>query len=99
MDYYSEYKSRLRTAQEAVSIVKSGDWVDYTTSTSMPFLLDAALSERKDELFDVKENEQRTRRMLIYLYNDENHLKEYTTDDKAGNADAMKPTGKEYNIG
>lgn len=54
MDYYSEYKSRLRTAQEAVSIVKSGDWVDYTTSTSMPFLLDAALSERKDELFDVK---------------------------------------------
>ena len=52
-----------------------------------------------DDIFDIEENAQRTRRMMIYLYNDENHLKEYTTDDKASNPDAMKPTGKEYNIG
>ena len=31
MDYLSEYRSKLRTAQEAVKCVKSGDWVEYTT--------------------------------------------------------------------
>ena len=54
MDYVSEYKSKLVTAEEAVKVVKSGDWVDYTTATSMPVLLDRALAKRRDELFDVK---------------------------------------------
>ena len=30
MDYQAIYQSKLTTAQEAVKIVKSGDWVDYT---------------------------------------------------------------------
>ena len=54
MDYYSEYKSKLRTPDEAVKVIKSGDWVDYTTATAKPWLLDQALARRKDELFDVK---------------------------------------------
>lgn len=54
MDYPSEYKSKLRTAEEAVKVVKNGDWVDYVTSLGMPVLLDAALAKRKDELKDVK---------------------------------------------
>ena len=29
MDYMSEYKSKLRTAEEAARAVKSGDWVDF----------------------------------------------------------------------
>ncbi|MGN0294651.1 MAG: acetyl-CoA hydrolase/transferase family protein [Lachnospiraceae bacterium] len=54
MDYYSEYRSKLRTPDEAVRVIKSGDWVDYTTATAMPVLLDQALARRKEELTDVK---------------------------------------------
>ena len=54
MDYVAEYQSKLRTADEAVRIVKSGDWIDYTTNLAFPELLDAALAKRKDELTDVK---------------------------------------------
>ena len=49
-----EYLSKLRTADEAVKVVKSGDWVDYTVALGFPPLLDKALAKRKDELFDVK---------------------------------------------
>ncbi len=54
MDIKSEYRSKLRTAEEAVKIVKSGDWVDYFTALGMPVLLDRALAKRRDELTDVK---------------------------------------------
>ena len=54
MDYLSEYRSKLRTPEEAVKVVKSGDWIDYTTALGMPVLLDRALAARRDELFDVK---------------------------------------------
>ncbi len=54
MDYLAEYKSKLCTADEAVKIVKSGDWVDYGTNLSFPELLDEALAKRKEELRDVK---------------------------------------------
>lgn len=53
MDYRAEYRSKLRTPEEAVQVVKSGDWVDYGTALSMPQLLDAALAKRQ-ELRDVK---------------------------------------------
>lgn len=54
MDYQEEYQSKLRTPEQAVQIVKSGDWVDYTTNVGFPTLLDAALAKRRDELEDVK---------------------------------------------
>lgn len=53
-DYSAEYKAKLRTAEEAVRVVKSGDWVDYTSSLGKPTLLDEALAKRKEELLDVK---------------------------------------------
>ncbi len=49
-----EYTRKLTTAEEAVKLVKSGDWVDYGSNISMPFSLDAALAARKDELYGVK---------------------------------------------
>lgn len=49
-----EYRSKLRTAEEAVRLVRSGDWVDYGSNNSMPFSLDAALAARRDELHGVK---------------------------------------------
>ena len=52
--YSDEYKSKLRTADEAVQVIKSGDWVDYTVTLGFPYLLDKALAKRRDELTDVK---------------------------------------------
>ena len=54
MNPISEYKSKLRSAEEAVKVVKSGDWVDYGLGLSQPIALDAALAARKPELRDVK---------------------------------------------
>lgn len=54
MTAQEEYRAKLRTSEQAVRAVKSGDWVDYTTSLGFPILLDAALAKRRDELTDVK---------------------------------------------
>ena len=54
MNVQAEYRSKLRTPEEAVKVVKSGDWVDYGTNVGFPTLLDAALAKRRDELSDVK---------------------------------------------
>ncbi len=54
MSVYHEYRSKLHTPEEAVQIVRSGDWVDYTTTLGMPVLLDQALAKRREELRDVK---------------------------------------------
>ena len=54
MTVFEEYRAKLRTPEQAVQAVKSGDWVDYTTSLGFPTLLDAALAKRRDELADVK---------------------------------------------
>ena len=53
-DFMTEYRQKLCTPEEAVEVVKSGDWVDYTSSLGKPVLLDKALAKRRDELFDVK---------------------------------------------
>lgn len=54
MSYEAEYKQKLTTADEAVKVVKSGDWVDYGWCANTPEALDAALAKRTDELTDVK---------------------------------------------
>lgn len=54
MNIYEEYRKKLRTPEEAVKVVKDGDWVDYSQTCSFPVLLDAALAARRDELRDVK---------------------------------------------
>ena len=54
MNYQEMYQKKLTTAEEAVEVVKSGDWVDYTWCTNHPVALDKALAARADELTDVK---------------------------------------------
>ncbi len=54
MNLLNEYNAKLRTAEEAVKIVKNGDWVDYGTNNAFPTALDAALAKRKDELRCVR---------------------------------------------
>ena len=53
MDFTQEYKQKLTTADEAVKVIKSGDWVDYGWCTGTPDALDAALAKRTDELKNV----------------------------------------------
>ena len=54
MNLMQEYRSKLCTAEEAVRLVKSGDWVDYGSNNGYPSTLDAALARRRDELYHVK---------------------------------------------
>jgi butyryl-CoA:acetate CoA-transferase len=51
---WEEYRDKCVTADEAVKVIKSGDWVEFGFAASMPLLLDEALARRKDELHDVK---------------------------------------------
>ena len=54
MSIFDEYRAKLRTAEEAVKVIKNGDWVDYGTNNSFPVALDAALAGRRDELHGVR---------------------------------------------
>lgn len=54
MAYEDVYQQKLTTAEEAVKVVKSGDWVDYGWCTGTPDALDKALAARTDELADIK---------------------------------------------
>ena len=53
-NYKNEYKNKLRTADEAVQAVKSGDYVSYGHFAMSPIGLDEALAKRAGELSDVK---------------------------------------------
>lgn len=52
--YREEYQSKLCSADEAVKIVKSGDWIEYGEFVMQAKDCDTALAKRKDELEDVK---------------------------------------------
>ncbi len=54
MGFEEEYQKKLTTADEAVKVVQSGDWVDYAWCVNTPEALDKALAKRTDELRDVK---------------------------------------------
>lgn len=54
MNHSQEYQEKLVSAEKAVQVVKSGDWVDYSFCLATPVTLDKALAERKEELEDVK---------------------------------------------
>ena len=53
MDFTEEYRQKLVSADEAVKVIKSGDWVDYGWCTNTVDALDKALAKRTDELKDV----------------------------------------------
>ncbi len=53
MDYSKQYRDKLTTAEKAVEIIRSGDWVDYGFSPNIPVALDEALARRKEELRNV----------------------------------------------
>ncbi|HBQ25339.1 MAG TPA: butyryl-CoA:acetate CoA-transferase [Syntrophomonas sp.] len=54
MSWIEEYQKKLVTADEAVKVIKSGDWVEHAFGVAGANELDAALARRVDELWDVK---------------------------------------------
>ena len=54
MDIREAYNQKLRTPEEAVKVVRSGDWIDYGWNACAPVALDRALAARYQELTDVK---------------------------------------------
>lgn len=55
-NFRKDYEQKLTTAQEAVKVVKSGDWVDYGWTIGIPYALDKAMAERivEADLYDLK---------------------------------------------
>ena len=53
MSYEEEYRRKCVTADEAVKVIKSGDWLDYGWCNGTVDALDKALAKRTDELFDI----------------------------------------------
>lgn len=53
MDLKKLYDSKLVTAEEAVKVVNSGDWVDFGWTATTPEALDKAMAARLPELEDV----------------------------------------------
>lgn len=53
MTIMDQYRAKLKSPEEAVKLVKDGDWVDYGSNNSFPHVLDRALAQRKDELDKV----------------------------------------------
>ena len=49
-NYQEMYRQKLTTADEAVKVIKSGDWVDYGFCAIHPRVLDEALARRAPEL-------------------------------------------------
>lgn len=54
MEYLSEYRSKLVSPEQAVKVVKSGDYVAYGQFAMAPTFLDPYLAQRKDELKGVQ---------------------------------------------
>jgi len=54
MSFKEEYKKKLVSPEQAVGVIKSGDWVDYGHFACSPTYLDSFLAKRVNELKDVK---------------------------------------------
>ena len=54
MDLKQQYAAKLVLPEQAASVVRSGDWIDYGWCICAPVSLDRALAMRYQELWDVK---------------------------------------------
>lgn len=54
MNNNEKYQQKLTTADEAVKLIASGDWIDYAWCAGTPQVLDEALARRYENLWDVK---------------------------------------------
>jgi butyryl-CoA:acetate CoA-transferase len=65
-----EYQSKLVSADKAVQVIKSGDWVEYAWGSSSPVLFTEAIAKRAEELTDVNFRGGVIMRPLTFIEND-----------------------------
>ncbi len=53
MSFYDEYKSKLKTPDEAAKLISSGDSIEYAQFNGKPIAFDNAIARRHEELRDV----------------------------------------------
>ncbi|MFH0990437.1 MAG: acetyl-CoA hydrolase/transferase C-terminal domain-containing protein [bacterium] len=56
MSWITQYKSKIVTKEDAVSVIKSGNKIFLSGNAATPLLLTYALAQRKDELSNVEVN-------------------------------------------
>jgi butyryl-CoA:acetate CoA-transferase len=66
----NEYKNKCVTADEAVKVIKDGDWIEYAWGASNAGLLGEAISRRKEELHDVNFRGGVILKPLTFIEND-----------------------------
>lgn len=54
MDLKQKYQDKLMKVEDAVALIKSGDWVDYGWTATTPKIFDEALTNHLKSLSDVK---------------------------------------------
>jgi acyl-CoA hydrolase len=74
MNYQSEYKRKLISAEEAAGLVKSGMWIDYGAICGFPSLIDEKLGERAAELKGVKIRAEHSHTRIPGLDPDQEHF-------------------------
>ena len=68
MDYQALYQQKLTTADQAVMVINSGDWVDYGWCTNHPVAQHHALAARNDEEGVAKQIGAIVSAMITYGY-------------------------------
>ena len=66
----AEYKSKCVSADQAVKVIKSGDWVEFSWGASFAGLLADALDRRREELTDVNVRGGVIMKPLSFIEND-----------------------------
>lgn len=95
MTFQEEYQAKLKTADEAVKVVKDGDWVHYGEFVTVTPALDKALAKRKNELHDIN-IESLTLRLATEVYKVDPNQEVFTIHDRSLTAVSRKE--KAYHI-
>ena len=93
MDHWNEYRQKLRSPEEAVRVVKSGDWVDYTVALDTAghyLLVDLDLSGISGR---VTLNMPRWTPGYYEMLDFPKHLCDFAAADVAGNAVGWEKCG------
>lgn len=90
MNWKDEYQSKLRTADEAVRIVKNNDIVHIGTASSVAYILADALYRRRDELENVTISSGTNMRVLPFYTDADSPFKILTYFAGPGERAAMK---------
>lgn len=87
--FKDQYKQKLKSADEAVKVIKNGDWVHYGEFVTITPALDKALAKRKDELKDIH-IESITLRMPTEVYKVDPNREVFDINDRSLTAVSRK---------